>query len=179
MFVEGPLSNAGSAFAASLGYFNIWIILLLAWTADFTGDIFYFYVGRWLKRGKHSKILKFLKIKESHIDSINHKIVNNAKKTITGIKLSPIMAGVGLVIVGMTNISIRRFLLISLIVTIPRGLMFTALGFFYGYSFDKIYQYYTFGTYFIFISIVVLILLVYLFRKLFLKTEEKILEELD
>lgn len=35
MFLEGPIVTIASAFLASLGFFNIYIVALLGWLGDF------------------------------------------------------------------------------------------------------------------------------------------------
>jgi len=61
--------------------------------------------------------------------------------------------------------SLEQFSEMALAVTIPKAILFTALGFYFGRAYDTIAHYIQNGEYFIVIAIVVLLVVYYLYKK--------------
>jgi len=49
MFIEGPITAYVAAFAASLGYFNVWAVLSLFVFGNQIPDTILFFIGRGLR----------------------------------------------------------------------------------------------------------------------------------
>ncbi len=175
MIIEGPIVNAAGGFLASLGFFNVWIILILAVFADTVADLGFYFMGFY---GKKALIRKFKnKLSSKKIESINEHLSKNSSKTITAIKLSPLLAGPGLAMVGASKISFYKFIIVGTIVNILIGLFFTFIGYYFGYAFDKIVSYFNLASGLIALIILLSIFIPFISRYL-LKKVSKTVEEI-
>lgn len=50
IIIEGPIVTSSAGFAASLGYFNVWIVLLLSVLGNLIGDIAHYFFGRFFRK---------------------------------------------------------------------------------------------------------------------------------
>ena len=130
--IEGPLVTTAAGVAAALGYYNIVIIVLIAIAGDLTADVIYYFIGY------HSRILVIERyghhfgITKERIEKIEKMIHTNFRKTMLVIKLSPIIPIPGLIAIGASHVSLQKFIEISLLITMPRSLLFAFLGFYSG-----------------------------------------------
>ena len=47
MLIEGPAVTAIGALGAALGHFNVFIVFILSFFANFLPDVLYYYMGHW------------------------------------------------------------------------------------------------------------------------------------
>jgi membrane protein YqaA with SNARE-associated domain len=87
MIVEGTVTNTAAAFAASLGYFNIWIILVLAFLGDAIGDIIMYTIGYYGRRKMLDRYNLFFKVKKSSLKKLESSIPNSLKKSENSLKM--------------------------------------------------------------------------------------------
>ncbi len=142
MLIEGPIVTSVATFAATLGYFNIWVIFFMALGGDLVGDIVYYaigYFGRitFVERWGHR-----FGLTNERIRNIERHLHNHAIKTLLVLKLTPILPTPGLMIVGATHFPIRKFAIASLLITLPKAIIFMALGYFFGQVFNENAQYF-------------------------------------
>jgi membrane protein DedA with SNARE-associated domain len=158
MVLEGPIVTYSSAFAASLGVFNIYIILLLSGFGNVVGDIVLYSIGKYGGRG----ILRrhFDKsMNKSKMHKLQEHMLKHPGKTIMLIKLTPIICVPGLVMAGAMDVPWKKFLLYSVIVSFTYSAIFTILGFYSGVAFGKIITYVKYSEFIIAGAIVVAILI--------------------
>jgi membrane protein DedA with SNARE-associated domain len=127
-FFEGETSLITSAFAAHRGYLEIYIVMFIALAATQSWDWIWFTIGR--KSGKRFLEKKpKLNEKVKKIDSLLRK---NPTPVLLGYRfLFGFRTTVPLVI-GMSSISKRKFLIFSLLNTIIWDIIFSSFGYFFG-----------------------------------------------
>lgn len=132
MVIEGPIVTTAAAFASALGFFHVYVILILAIAADTVGDIIYYavgYLGRLKIIERYGKKIGFGKRRVKKIESLLHK---NLFATLAAIKMSPGLAPPGLIIVGASKIPLKKYVKMCLYITFPRALTFVVLGYYAG-----------------------------------------------
>lgn len=153
MCFEGPVVIAAAAFAASFGIFNIYVVILIGIFGDLIPDLFYFYGGRF--GGK--AILKkehFLGVKKEKIVEWSDKLHDHFKKSIIIMKLTPLITLPGLIALGMSKISAKKFISYNLLIIIPKVLISVLIGFYFGKAFEKISTYMAIGQWVIVVFII-------------------------
>jgi membrane protein DedA with SNARE-associated domain len=127
-FFEGETSLITSAFAAHRGYLEIVIVMVIALVATQSWDWIWFTIGR--KNGKRFVEKRpRLNQKVKKIDSL---LVKHPIPVLLGYRfLFGFRTAVPLVI-GMSSISKRTFLIFSLINTILWDILFSSFGYFFG-----------------------------------------------
>jgi membrane protein DedA with SNARE-associated domain len=174
MVIEGPIVTAAAAFAASLGYLNIITIFFLSLFGDLLGDILHYGAGRMLHRSFIEKYSYKIGIKRKTIERMEKHMRNNLGKTMLLVKFTPILTLVGLLLTGALRVPFRKFMKVSLLVTLPRTIFFTCLGYFFGVAVSRIMRYFNLGSYILpFIALVALIAY-FAYRKFSQKITEKI-----
>jgi membrane-associated protein len=141
MVFEGPLVLMAASFGASLGYFNIWAVLLLGVLGDITGDLIWFSVGyfgriAWLRHFGHR-----FAVPEESARKIERLLEKHPVKTLLAIKLAPVVPVPGLVAVGAAHLAPARFAGIVTLIIIPKAVLFAVLGYFFGYAYGEIAHY--------------------------------------
>jgi len=165
---EGPVVNYVSAFAASLGVFNVFIIFILAVLGNIVGDLIYYFIG---KLGKKTVMDKYLRktLKPEKIAKIEGFLRNNPGKTIFVIKITPWLPTPGFILAGAMNIPLDIIIFYSTIISIGTVALITALGFYSGVLFSKIFYYFKYSVFVIGILVVIVIGLWFLSKYLFKK----------
>lgn len=139
IILGGPMVSAGAAFAASLGYFNIYLIFLLSFVGRFIPDLVYFSIG---KSGSKPLIKKLeRKYGEERINKLIKKFDKNKRKTLVSIKLTPFASPPGIILSGLMGIRIKSFLIINLLVTFIISGVFVMAGYYFGVIFDALAKY--------------------------------------
>jgi membrane-associated protein len=163
-FIEGPIVTSAAAFAARLGYLNIFLVLIISFLGDFTADIIYYWLGRLGRLAFIEKYEKRMHITESRMKRIERGFKEHKIKTLVAIKLAPIIPGPGLMLAGAVDVSFQTLLAVSAVVTIPKSLLFAGIGYFLGTTFQTFSHYYNLGAY-ILIGAAIVIAGVYFFYK--------------
>ncbi|MDD5191861.1 MAG: VTT domain-containing protein [Candidatus Nanoarchaeia archaeon] len=174
MVFEGPVITTAAAFASSLGFLNIWIIFFLSLLGDLVGDFMYFLLG---KGGRMAVIEKFEgKIGFKRISKLERNIKNHFGKTLLAIKFTPLIGGPGLMLTGALKIPIKRFLFYSFIITLPRTIFFTALGFYFGLTVNSVLKYLKLGEYALLFILIAAIIVYIVYKKLFEEVSKELLK---
>lgn len=133
--IEGPIITIAASVAAALGYFNIFIILLLAFLGDIGGDFFYYGIGYIGHNLIHSRFFKFLGLSDRRIEKVQKLLHNHMTRAVILIKVSPIVGPLGIVVIGATRIKFKKFIKAALYVAIPKSLFFALLGYYSGQTY--------------------------------------------
>ena len=135
--LEGPLVNAAAGVAAALGYFSLPLILLIALAGDLIADMIAYAVGYFGGRPLAERYGHFVGLTEERLKRFESVIHRHTGKALLFFKLSPVIPIPGLMLVGALRVDVRRFIKMSLLISLPQVLFFTLFGFFSG----KAYQY--------------------------------------
>ena len=164
--IEGPLVTTAAGVVAAFGYYNIVIIILIAIAGDLTADVIYYFIGY------HSRILVIERyghrfgITKERIEKIEKMVHKNFKKTMFIVKVSPIIPIPGLIAIGASRVSLRKFIEMSLLVTVPKSSLFALLGFYSGKAYAHLGSSITNGSYIIGGLILVIILVYFIYQKI-------------
>lgn len=132
MFIEGPTATAAGAFAARLGYFNIWAIVLLSLLGNFIPDMIFYALGYFGRMRFVEKYGRYLGITKAHIESIERIYRIHTAKAILISKLVPLLALPGLVAAGVARMPLKKYALWSILVILPTSSIFLLLGYYSG-----------------------------------------------
>jgi membrane protein DedA with SNARE-associated domain len=165
MLVEGPVVTAAGAFGAALHYFNVWIILALSVLANLIPDGIYYALGYWSRGKVLEKYGHYFGITKDRIAMVEKLAAEHSGKSLLAIKLIPVLATPGLIVVGASRMDIKKYALWCTIITLPTSLLYLLLGFYFGAAYSTIEHYVNLGIYVAIVAAAVIILIVYLQRK--------------
>ncbi|OGG52359.1 hypothetical protein A3H16_01180 [Candidatus Kaiserbacteria bacterium RIFCSPLOWO2_12_FULL_53_8] len=137
--IEGPVVAFVAGTLASLGYFNIYVLLLFFFARDMIMDAFYYALGYYGGRtATAQKLLRKIGVREDHLDDIRKLWEKNAGKTMFLGKLSYGIASSFIALAGTVRMPLKKFFGWGAVVAIVQfwGLIF--LGYFFGESFGSI-----------------------------------------
>ena len=167
MIIEGPLITTASALAASMGYLNIYLIIIMSLFGDITGDVIHYYVGHYFRKKIIEGYVKNKGIKESSIKKLEGKIHNNLWKSVFLIKITPPLSTPGLLLVGASRLNFSRFILVSIITTLPLTIFYTTLGYYFGFAIKGVLNYLSMGEYILFFIILFLGMSYFLYKYMY------------
>jgi len=166
MVVEGPMITTAAGFASSLGYFNIFSIFILSVLADVLADTLYYvigYIGRIKLIEKYGS--KF-GLTHKRIKKLDGLIYKHTIKSLVAIKLTPTLATPGLIIAGASKVPPKKYILLSLAMTIPKSLLLISVGFFSGKAHSVANNYLHYTKYALPLLAIVLFISTYLYQKI-------------
>ena len=137
--IEGPVVAFVAGTLASLGYFNIYVLLLFFFARDMIMDAFYYALGYYGGRtATAQKLLRKIGVREDHLDDIRKLWEKNAGKTMFLGKLSYGIASSFIALAWTVRMPLKKFFGWGAVVAIVQfwGLIF--LGYFFGESFGSI-----------------------------------------
>ena len=171
MIFEGPVVTIAASFASSLGYFDIWIIFILAPLGDIIGDILMYAIGYYARKKILREYNHIFKIKSSWIKNLEKHFKNHLGKTLLTVKLTP-LAVPGLILAGASRVNLKRYAKWCIIIIVPKTLFFVFLGYSFGAVANSILGYYK-NTNYALLFIIIFSLCVYWLSR---KISEKILK---
>ncbi len=177
MLIEGPAVTAAGAFAAALHYMDIWIVLLLSVLANLIPDLVYYALGYWGRGTFINKYGHYLGITKERVAATEKLAAAHTGKSIFLIKMLPLLATPGLIIVGATRMDIKKYAFWSLVVTIPTSLFYLIIGYYFGAAYNTIEHYLKLGEYVIIAAIIIVAIITYLQRRYFSRLAKKIERE--
>jgi len=174
MVIEGPSITTAAAFAASLGYLNIFIIFFLSLAGDLTGDCLHYYFGRVLRKKVIDSYMKNHGIKKAQINKLEKTIHNNLWKSMMIIKMTPPLSTPGLLLIGASKVNFRKYLLNSLIATLPLTIFYTCLGYYFGFAVKNVLSYFKMGQYAVFFIIIAMVIVFFLYKVVYKRIIKRI-----
>ncbi len=165
MLIEGPVVTAAGAFAAALGYFNLWFVFLLSVLGNLIPDIIYYALGFWGSNRLVKRYGHYFGLSPEKISRLKGLIERHAGKSLAIIKLTPLLATPGLIVAGATRMDVKKYTWWSLIITAPSSLFFLVVGYYFGAAYEKIVHYVNYGGYVIIFALAIFVALSYLHKK--------------
>lgn len=132
MCVEGPMVTAAAGFAAALGYFDPWIIFALSILGDLVPDSIYYLVGRKGRFASIENMMSRLGLTKSRAEKLENLIKRHFRKTLIGMKFTPVIAPFGYMIIGYLRLSFVSFIAMCSVVTFPKSIVFLLTGYYFG-----------------------------------------------
>lgn len=172
MVAEGPIVTAAAAFAAALGYFNVGIVFLLAILGDLTGDAVFYVIGYIGRRAVIDRFGHRLGLSRARMERIEHLIKTHPWKAMIAIKFT--FATPGLIMVGVTRMDIRKYAMYCTAIILPRVLLFTVLGYYFGNAYASVSQYIENAQYFLVMVILTVLVIYYGYNKLSVEVSRRL-----
>lgn len=165
MLIEGPIVTAAAAFAVALGYFNLFAIFGLSLAGDLVADVIYYAIGYWGRITLVERFGHYFGLTHERIMRMESLMRDHAIKTLIALKLTPVLPTPGLMIVGATKMDLKKFATISILITLPKSIVFMIIGYYFGQEYDKYSAYVKSSGYVILAIAVVVIIANYLWIK--------------
>ncbi len=166
MLFEGPVITAAAAFGAALGYFNVWIVLVLSILGDIVADLVYYSIGYFSRVSVIEKFGHRFGLSRERMKKIERLLHTHPIKTLLFIKLAPVLPTPGLMIVGTVRMPIGKYTMLCTLITLPKVLLFMALGYYFGAAYDTISNYAQSGEYFIIVAIAITVGVYWAYQKM-------------
>lgn len=130
--IEGPISTFVAGSIVALGHFSFWLTYLVVVSADVTGDIILYCIGRFGRRGVQSRIGVRMGITPQRLLIIEEKVSKHPVGFIITGKISHGVGGGILMAAGVVKMPFRKFLSISFLSTMVKSLIILGLGYYFG-----------------------------------------------
>ncbi len=165
MILEGPIVTLGAAFMASMGFFNVFIVLLLSILGDVIGDIVLYYIGFLSKKGLIPRKRKLLKSDSNIIKIIKNSFKDKGAQIIFFTKATTGLCYITFILAGMIRLNFKKFLLFSILGGIVWSSFVVALGYYFGWIAEEIEKYIKFSGWFVFFLATSVMFLIIFYKK--------------
>jgi membrane protein DedA with SNARE-associated domain len=165
MILEGPMMTILAAFAASLGFFNIYAVFSLSLLGDLIGDMILYAIGFWGGTTTLLKAEKLLKIKPAIVSKLEKLFTLHGKKTIFAVKSTTGLCWITFIAAGTVRMKFKDFISASFLGGIVWSGLLVVMGYFFGYAFEQIGSYIRYAGLIIFFSVIIFYAAVTLFKR--------------
>lgn len=165
MIVEGPIATILAAFAASFGFFNVFIVLILSMLGDIIGDIILYIIGYTGGARVLVKAEKILKIKPETVAKLEKLFLLHGKKTIFAVKSTTGLCWITFIAAGTMRMKFQEFLFGSFFGGVVWSSFLVIMGYFFGYAFEKINDYIKYAGIIIFAAAVSFYVILTVYKK--------------
>lgn len=174
MLIEGPIVTAAAAFAVAFGYFDIWIVFILAILGDVVADVVYYAIGYFSRITVVERFGHRFGLTTERMKKIENLLNGHPVKTLVVLKLMPVLPTPGLMIVGATRMRLKKFITICVAFIIPKAVFFMAVGYYFGAAYEAVLKKFERGGVVFFGLVAIIILIYYAFNKIGARVAEKI-----
>jgi len=161
MVTEGTVITVVSAFLASLGFFDIFIVFLLSLIGDIVSDIVIYFIGYFGGRRCLNFVDRKFRYNGSVVVKMEKAFREKGAKIIFFVKSTTGLCFVTFILAGASKMKFRKFLMFSFLGGIFWSLLLVILGYFFGYAAEQISQYVKYAGFIVFgIAVLTVILLI-------------------
>jgi glycosyltransferase involved in cell wall biosynthesis/membrane protein DedA with SNARE-associated domain len=174
MLMEGPVATASAALGSALGFFNVYIVLILSFFAGFLPDVLYYSIGHW--GGPHAldRYGRRFGVSQARRDQMARFMEENAGKSIFFVKTVPFLSPPGLAILGALGVSVKQFIWWSTMVDTATALFFVVIGYYSGKGYEILGQFPEYASFGLAGAFLLFILISYLYSRAAKKLSQKI-----
>jgi membrane-associated protein len=141
MIIEGPVVTIIASMLASLGAFNVWVVLALSILGDIMGDVILYGAGYYFGMGFVRNIGKYFGITEKLVLRMEKYFERHGGKTIFAVKSTTGLCWATFTAAGIVKMDFKKFLKNSFYGGIVWSSFLVAMGYFYGYLWREIRDY--------------------------------------
>lgn len=138
MILEGPVVTLMAAMMASLGAFNVFVVLLFSIIGDLVGDTLFYLVGYRFGMGFVNNVGKYIGITEKLVLRMEEYFSRHGGKTVFLAKSTTGLCWATFVSAGIVKMDFRKFLKYSFMGGIVWSSFLVVMGYFYGYLWREI-----------------------------------------
>ena len=128
-------------------------------------DLVYYAIGYWGREKFLNKYGHYFGITKERIATVEKLAKKHSGKSLFAIKMIPLLATPGLIIVGATKMDLKKYAFWSAAITIPTSLIYLILGYYFGAAYSTIDHYLHIGGYVVAGATVVILIVAYVQRK--------------
>ncbi len=132
MLVEGPAVTAAGALGAATGHFNVVVVFVLSFLANFLPDVFYYLLGKWGGKWVLDRFSGRFGIQDHRREQAGELVSRRLGPWLLFIKTVPFISPPGLAVMGALGVPIRRFIWWDVVLVAMTSLLFVLLGYFSG-----------------------------------------------
>ncbi len=174
MFMFGPIIISAASFAAALGYFDIWMIFVIAVFGELAIDLVLYAIGYFSRVTVIEKYGHYFGLSKEKMENLEKLFHAHPAKTLTAIKLAPILPVPGLMIVGSMHMSVKKFTLINFVIALIRAAIFMTIGYYFGQFYDSFARYIKNTEYVLLAGAIVAFGIFYAYKKITEKISKKL-----
>ncbi len=174
MFMFGPIIISAASFAAALGYFDIWVIFAIAVFGELAIDLILYAIGYFSRITVIEKYGHYFGLSKEKMENLEKLVHDHPAKTLTAIKLAPILPVPGLMIVGSMHMSVKKFTLINFVIALIRAAIFMTIGYYFGQVYDSFSRYIKNTEYILLAAIIAALVIFYAYKKITEKISNKL-----
>jgi len=173
MIVEGPVVTLFAAIMASLGAFNVWIVLVFSILGDLIGDAIFYGLGYRFGMGFVNSVGKHMGITPDLIGRMEKYFQKHGGKTIFAVKSTTGLCWTTFTAAGIVKMDFKKFMTYSFFGGIVWSGFLVSMGYFYGYLWKSIKQYISWVGWIVFTVALISFVIITLYKK---KKSEKFLQ---
>lgn len=141
MIIEGPVVTIIAAMLASLGAFNVFVVLILSIIGDMGGDIIFYGLGYKYGMGFVRRVGKYIGITEKLVLRMEKYFEHHGGKTIFAVKSTTGLCWATFTAAGIVKMDFKKFVKYSFLGGVIWSGFLVAMGYFYGYLWREIQIY--------------------------------------
>lgn len=138
---EGPIVTIIAGFLASLGVISFLGVYLVSLIGDLLGDSIYYGIGRFARHRVLVKLISRFGFTEARMEKMEGHFTRHAGRTLFLGKLAYGFETISLVSAGAAKVPYKRFIIYVLLPSLPKSLLFTVIGFYFGHAYLRINRY--------------------------------------
>ena len=139
--VEGPIVTVIASYMASLGLLNIYAVYVICVLGDLLGDTILYCIGRFAPKTLPGRWQVRLGLSRSRRKSLRCHYHDKGGKTLMIGKLTHAASAPVLVAAGAAKMNYLSFIGWNTLATLPKTLVFTIVGYVFGYAYATIDNY--------------------------------------
>lgn len=164
--IEGTLVTIAAGVAAGFGYYSIIIIILISIAGDLIADVIWYFLGYYSRHTVIERYGHHIGLTKERMDKFEKMIHTHFRKTMLLVKISPFIPVPGLIAIGAARAPLRKFVEMSLLVTVPKSIFFALLGFYSGKAYVYLDSTINNGTYVAGFLILLIVVIYLIYQKI-------------
>ena len=166
MLIEGPAVTAIGALGAALGHFNVFIVFVLSFFANFLPDVFYYSLGHWGGQWVLDRFGARIGIPTNRRERAGVFITNHLGKWLLFIKTIPFISPPGLAVMGALGVSIKRFIWWDVAIVALTSAFFAAVGYYSGQGYGFLQRAFGYGALWLAGFFILFLLMTFLYNRI-------------
>ena len=166
MLIEGPAVTAIGALGAALGHFNVFIVFVLSFFANFLPDVLYYSLGHWGGQWVLDRFGARIGIPINRRERAGVFITNHLGKWLLFIKTIPFISPPGLAVMGALGVSIKRFIWWDVAIVALTSAFFAAVGYYSGQGYGFLQRAFGYGALWLAGFFILFLLMTFLYNRI-------------
>lgn len=165
MILEGPIVTIIASILASLGAFNIFVVLFFSILGDVIGDVILYAAGYFWGISFVKRVGRYIGITEELVLRMERYFKNHGGKTIFAVKSTTGLCWATFTAAGIVRMRFWKFVQYSFLGGIVWSSFLAAMGYFYGYMWKEIGEYIKWAGWIVVVFAVLTFVVINLYKK--------------